>query len=88
MADEGRELTAERLGVLLAQVDLVRRTIDGEPHRLIGRAAIKIVFQNDGYLLRHPRLLDCDLLICTVQDQLPWRGTCRSPAIRSSILTA
>src|SRR5215472_16093104 len=36
MADEGLELAAERLGVLLAQVDLVRRAVEGEPHRLIG----------------------------------------------------
>jgi len=34
--------------VLLAQLDLVRRAVEGEPHRLIRRAAIKIVFQNDG----------------------------------------
>jgi hypothetical protein len=54
MADEGLKLAAERLGVLLAQVDLVCRAVEGEPYRLIGRAAIKIVFQNDGYLLRHP----------------------------------
>ena len=58
MADEGLELAAERLGVLLAQVDLVRRAVEGEPHRLFRGAAIKIVFQNDGYLLRHPRLPD------------------------------
>jgi hypothetical protein len=58
VADEGLELAAERLGVLLAQVDLVRRAVEGEPHRLIRRAAIKIVFQNDGYLLRHPGLPD------------------------------
>jgi hypothetical protein len=62
MADEGRELAAERPGVLLAQVDLVHRAVEGEPHRLIRRAAIQIVFQDDCYLLRHPRLLDCDLL--------------------------
>jgi hypothetical protein len=58
MADEGLELAAERLGVLVAQVDLVRRAVEGEPHRLSRRAAIKIVFQNDGYLLRHPGLPD------------------------------
>jgi hypothetical protein len=79
MADEGLELAAERLGVLLAQVDLVRRAVEGEPHRLIRGAAIKIVFQNDGYLLRHPGLPDH----LRGKDQLPWCGNCTAPATQS-----
>jgi len=39
-ADERRELTAQRPDVLSAQVDPVRPAVDGEPHRLIGRAAL------------------------------------------------
>ena len=41
---EGRELAAERGGVLIAQVDLVFGAIQPEPYRLIRRAPIKIVF--------------------------------------------
>jgi len=44
MLDEGRELFAERPGVLLAQVDLVLGAAYPEPHRLGCRASIKIVF--------------------------------------------
>jgi len=54
--DEGRQLFAERPGVLLIQVDLVGRAADREPHCLVGRAALKIVFERDGYLRRHPGL--------------------------------
>src|SRR5262249_39949567 len=45
----------ERIGVLLAQVDLVVRTAKSEPHGLVRRAAIKVVFQRDGYSLSHPQ---------------------------------
>jgi len=44
MFDVGGELLAERLGVLLVQVDLVLRAAEPEPQRLDCRAAIKIVF--------------------------------------------
>jgi hypothetical protein len=44
VGDERRELSAERRGVAGAQVDLVRRAADPEPHRLIRRALIEIVF--------------------------------------------
>jgi hypothetical protein len=44
VVDEGRELPAERGGVLGAQIDLVLGAAQPEPHRLIRRAAIKIVF--------------------------------------------
>jgi hypothetical protein len=43
--------------VLGAQIDLIVRTIHPEPHRLIRRAPIKIIFELDGYLLCHPGLL-------------------------------
>jgi hypothetical protein len=62
MFDERCDLPAERRGVLVAQVDLIFGAAQPEPHGLIRRAAIKIVFQRDGYLLRHPRLPDCDRL--------------------------
>src|SRR6185312_4362400 len=55
--EEGCELPAERPGVLPAQVDLVDHAVQPEPHRLVGRAPVKIVFQHDGYLSRHPGLL-------------------------------
>jgi len=51
--DERRQLLAESPGVLGAQVDLVAGAFETEPHRLICRAAIQVVFQRDGYLLRH-----------------------------------
>src|SRR4249919_4033629 len=60
--DERSDLPAERCGVLLARVDLVLGAAQPEPHRLIRRTAIKIVFQCDGNLLCHSRLLDCDRL--------------------------
>jgi hypothetical protein len=54
--DERRELPTERRGVLSAQIDLVLGAAQPEPHRLIRRASIKVVFQRDGYLLCHPGL--------------------------------
>src|SRR5215467_7209637 len=62
MLDERRDLLAERGGVLLAQVDLIVRAAEGEPHGLIRRAAIQVVFQRHGYSLGHlglptPRLM-------------------------------
>jgi len=49
---------AERSGVLLTQVDLILRATEPEPHGLICWAAIKVVFQRDGYWLSHPSLPD------------------------------
>src|SRR5215470_12489954 len=60
--DEGRELPAERVGVLGAQVDLIVGAAEPEPHRLIRRASVKVVFQCDGNLLGHPGLPCCDRL--------------------------
>src|SRR6516162_4736634 len=54
--DEWRQLLSERGRVLLAQIDLIVRGTEGEPHRLIRRAAIKVVFQRDGYSLSHLNL--------------------------------
>ena len=62
MLDEGRELAAERGGVLSAQIDLVVGAANSEPDRLIRRPSVKIVFQHDGYLLCHLRLPGCDRL--------------------------
>src|SRR5262249_14850164 len=56
---ERGQLLAEGGGVLGAQVDLIIGAADGEPHGLIGRAAIEIVLQRDGYLLGHRNLPDC-----------------------------
>src|SRR5689334_2037522 len=79
--DERRELPAERRGVLSAQVDLVVGAAEPEPHRLIRRASINVVFQRDGYLLSHPRPPLLRSVSCTVQDQCysavtatPFRG--------------
>jgi len=46
-------------GRFLVQVDLVGRAADCEPHGLVGRAAVKIVFERDGYSRCHPGLLEC-----------------------------
>src|SRR5215472_7975962 len=62
VVDEQSDLPAERRGVLLAQIDLVLRAVQPEPHRLRRRAPIKIVFQRDRYLLRHRGLPECDRL--------------------------
>jgi len=51
--DERREHRAQGTGVLGAQVDLVVGAAETEPHRLIRRAAIQIVFQRDGDLVSH-----------------------------------
>jgi hypothetical protein len=42
--DEGCEFLPERPGVLLIQVDLVLCAAEPEPHRLGGRASVKIIF--------------------------------------------
>src|SRR5262249_53346928 len=57
--DERRQLLAERRRVPLAQIDLIVRATEGEPHRLVRGAAIKIVFQRDGYSLSHLNLPNC-----------------------------
>jgi hypothetical protein len=44
MLNKRRQLPAERPGILLVQVDLVLCASDPEPHRLVCRAAFKIVF--------------------------------------------
>jgi len=58
LLDEGCELATERTGVLFAQIDLIVGTVDPKPHRLIRRAAVKIVFERDGDLLCHLGLPD------------------------------
>ena len=42
--DEGCEFLTERPGVLLIQIDLVLDAAEPEPHRLTGRAPVKIIF--------------------------------------------
>jgi hypothetical protein len=42
--DEGCEFLPERPGVLLIQINLVLRATEPEPHRLTGRAPVKIIF--------------------------------------------
>jgi hypothetical protein len=51
--DERRELRAEGARIRGAQVDLIVCAVDPEPHRLIGQAAVQVVFQRDGHLLSH-----------------------------------
>jgi hypothetical protein len=55
MIDERLHSLTQLVRVLLAQVDLVRRAVDPEPHRLVGRAAVKIVHKRDNCLSCHPK---------------------------------
>ena len=55
MLDERCHLLAERTGVFLAEIDLVLCAADAELQRLGCRASVEIVFEGDGYLLRHGR---------------------------------
>jgi hypothetical protein len=71
--DVRREPLAERPGVLLAQVDLVRRAAEPELHRLVGRASVQIVFECDGHLRCHPRLHDSDGLSALYKIKCPCR---------------
>src|SRR6266567_4154215 len=61
----GHKLLAERVGVAGPQVDLIVSAVDGVPDGLIGRAAVEVVFEGDGYFLGHPGLPCCDSA-CTV----------------------
>jgi hypothetical protein len=45
--DARLELLAEDMRLLCAHVDLILRALEPEPHRLLGRAAVQIVFQRD-----------------------------------------
>jgi hypothetical protein len=56
MLNERGDHFTERSGVLLAQIDLILRASEPEPHSLIRRAAVKIVFQRDSYSPGHPIL--------------------------------
>src|SRR5262249_61814484 len=67
VGDERCQLPAERGGVGGAQVDLVAGAADGELHRLIGRAAVQVVLQGDGYLLGHAASR------CLVSDISPYK---------------
>jgi hypothetical protein len=51
----------ERGGVLFTQVDLVLGALVGEPHGFRGWAAVKVVFQCDGYFLGHLTLPTCNV---------------------------
>src|SRR5215470_17858967 len=66
MLDERRQLPPERGSVLGAQVYLVLRAADREPHRLI--------LERDGDPLRHPRPPLPGIGDLTVQDQPIQRG--------------
>src|SRR5215472_9824438 len=78
--DKWCELLTERIGVLLAQVDLVVRTAESEPHGLVRRAAIKVVFQRDGYSLGHLNLHNRDGACYRTQASVP--ATAATPQIR------
>ena len=45
MLEIGRELLAQRGAVLGVQVDFIVGAVEGEPYRLLGRAAGQIVFE-------------------------------------------
>jgi hypothetical protein len=47
MFDERRYPGPERRGVPLAKVDLVLCAADPEPHRLVRRVAVQIIFERD-----------------------------------------
>ena len=49
----GRDLLAERGGVLGVQVDLTVGAVEREPDGLLGRAAGQVVFQDDACFLDH-----------------------------------
>src|SRR6478672_8920370 len=82
--DERCELAAQRRGVLGAQIDLIFRAIYPKPHRLICWAPIKIIFELDGYLLCHPRLLAALGLPAPCKINCNGRGylRCRHPVQR------
>jgi hypothetical protein len=61
----GRELLAERGGVLGVQVDLIVGAIEREPDGLLGWAAGQVVLQDDAYFLGHLHLPDLNGA-CTV----------------------
>jgi len=52
--DELSKLRPHPYGVALTQVYLVLDPAQAEPHRHIGRPAIKIIFQRDPRPSRHP----------------------------------
>src|SRR5258706_10884355 len=45
----GAQLCAEGAGVRAAQVDLAVGAVEAEPHRLVGRAAVQVIFQCNGH---------------------------------------
>jgi hypothetical protein len=55
MRDVGGDFRPESLRVLAAQVDLIRSTVDLEPHRLAGFRGIQIIDQVDMNLPGHIR---------------------------------
>jgi len=57
MFNEGCELLPERPRILLVEVDLVLHAADPEPHRLVCRASIEIVFQRNVILVAIPASL-------------------------------
>jgi hypothetical protein len=69
VVDVGRDLLAEGGGVLRAEVDLVVGAVEPEPQRLVGWAAVKVVFEFDSDPLCRWSLRDLRPDICTVQDQ-------------------
>src|SRR5262245_39550878 len=56
MLNEGGQQLAEPCRVLLVQVDLVGRAAELQAHCLVGRPAVKIILQLNGYLRCHPGL--------------------------------
>src|SRR5579859_970338 len=67
----GRELLAERGGVLGVQVDLIVGAVEREPDGVLGWAAGQVVFEHDAYFLSH-RCLPAVNGVCTV----PWPESC------------
>jgi len=83
----GRELLAERGGILGVQVDLVVGAIEREPDDLFGWAAGQIVLEDDAYFLGHLHL-PAIYSACTVSwlascDREQRRGSGVEPALRT-----
>jgi len=53
VTDVDRERVAQLGGVLLVEVDLIRRSVESERHRLGRLGTVEVVLENDVDLLRH-----------------------------------
>jgi hypothetical protein len=71
MLKVGRELLAERGGVLGVQVDLIIGAVEREPDGLVGWAAGQVVLQDDAYFLDHIFTFPPSTVPAPYRDQRP-----------------